>query len=47
MEETPKKVLQRDGWFMCSTAVQKKGKIYISLENVLSIFRRLLIPVWM
>lgn len=29
MEETPKKVLQSDRCFICSTAVQKKEKIYI------------------
>ena len=29
MEETPKKVLQSDRCFICSTAVPKKDKIYI------------------
>ena len=29
MEETPKKVVQSDRCFICSTSVQKKGKIYI------------------
>ena len=38
---------QRDGCFICSTAVQKKRqKLYI-WKKVLSLFRLLLFPVWM
>ena len=44
MAESPKKVLQGDRCFICSTSVQKKEKS-IFLEKVLLIFQQLSVPV--
>jgi len=46
MAESPKKVLQGECCFICSTSVQKIEN-FIFLEKVLLIFRRLLVLVWM